>query len=423
MKKKNATVEVVCGFKIREPTPGRFVLQVRRKGLTLHESFASLAAARSRCEQLHIEQTEEGLRAFELPKRDRLDATEALKRLNGRATLAEAVAFWCDHHPDGSAMTLRGLTDTLLADLVRRNCRPRSLSNVRHRLGKLCHDYGERPVCTITAEELDQWLDVRGGGITNRDNFRRAFRAAWNFAKKKGVVTVNPVEAIDRIKGDATMPVHWSADQVAAVLRAAESFQPDIVPALAVMAFAGLRPDETAHLRWEHVNLAERIIRVMPHTSKTRQSRAVTITDNLALWLAPYHRKGGPLAPKPGKLAIWRIRAAMIAQLGEVEVRRRLAQHEGKKGTEIRALKLRWRDMVAEARKTAGDLWPQDVLRHSYATHWLAQHKDLPGLAVLMGNSQDVIMRHYRGLATEGEAAAYWAIEPSKAGVIQLKTA
>ncbi len=382
-----------------------------------------MEAARLRCQQLHNERTQEGLRAFDLPRRARADANEAIALLKGRATILEAVQFWCDHHPDGIATTLRQLVDALLADLTRRHCRPRTMDNVRHRLGKLCHDFGDRPACTITTSDLLQWLEVRGGGPTNTNNFRRSFRSLFNFAIKRGVVTRNPVAAIEPIHSDARMPAHWPAPQVAAVLRAAESFKPSIVPALAVMAFAGLRPDEAYALKWQNVSLTDRIIRVMPETSKTRHARVVEISDNLAAWLIPYQRTTGPLTPKIGVMHRWRIRTVAVVQLGESEVRSRLAKHANMKGTTIRAEGLTWKAIIADARKEAGALWPQDVLRHSYATHWLAMYNDLAKLASLMGNSQDVILAHYKALSTAAEAAAYWNIKPSRTDVIKLASA
>lgn len=423
---KRAKAIKVHGYRIRERRPGCWVLQVRRKGIKpLFETFHSEEAARLRCVQLHREQTRNGLSAFEIDTKDRTDATEAIKILGGRISLADAARFWSMHHPDHSTTTIAELRDQYLADLTRRKCRPRTLQDNRHRLGKLAADYGDRAACTITTAEILQWLELRGGGPVNCDNFRRVFRAAFNFARKRGIMTFNPADAIEAIQADDAMPEHWPASKVETLLRNAQAFAPSVLPYFALQAFAGLRPDEAAGLRWENVNLPERSIRIMPKTSKTRTARIADIPDNLAAWLAAYTGATGKIAPAPSTLTRWRGRLIAAAVLGTDEVRARLARHAGKKGTAIMAEGIGWRSIVADAKgKSNGEAWPQDVLRHSYATHWLPLYHEKAKLAALMGNSPEIIDRHYKALATAKEAAAYFAIMPEKTGrLIEMKRA
>ena len=402
------TVDIVKGFRIREPRPGVFLLQVRRQGIHHCETFTSLEAARLKCEQLDKERVNAGMQAFELSNADRADANKALALLKGRSSLKDAVQFWCEHHPDGGTVAVKDLQTQYIADLVRRNCRPMSISGSRRRLTKFSNDLGDRPACTVTTPEIVEWLDARGGKPVNRDNFRRCIRAMFSFALEHGIVTINTADKVKRTETDEKMPEFWTAETVATMLHAAEMAWTEnqervanlnqkalqagkpvrivghagVVPVLAVMAFAGLRPDEAAHLQWQNVNLAERHIRVMPQTSKIRRARIVEMSPNLAAWLAPYRRDAGPLAPKTMTFRRWRQRVMKKAKL----------EH-----------------------------WPSDVLRHSYATHWLATHNDIAKLASLMGNSPDIILRNYRGLATEKEAHRYWAIKPArKDNVIRL---
>ena len=421
-RKPKLTVEKVHGFSIRQPTPGRFIVHVRRQGMTLHESFATLESARTRCEQLHNERVNEGLRAFEMSAKDREEAKAAKAALAGRATIAEAVKFWMDHHPNGMTVTLSGLAEAWLADLKRRNCRPSTIAGAGRRLKRLERDHGTRPACSITTRDLAAWLEIRGGGLVNRDNFRRCFRACFAYGLRQGIVLHNPVEGIEASKRDARLPDHWTTAQVANLLRAAEAFAPVMVPVLAVMAFAGLRPDEAAAIRWEHVNLSASVLRVLPAGSKTRRARVVDIMPNLSAWLAAHRRDNGTVAPPKQTFRRWRARVAAVAVLGIEAVRERLAKQKGKFGPVAKAERNTWRAIIEDATKAAGGkLWPVDVLRHTYATYWLAEHNDLAKLAVLMGNSQDVILRHYRGLATAAEAKDYWSIRPAEAGkVIRL---
>ncbi len=384
-KKYKRAAANVHGYRIRQTAEHKFVVRVRREGVNIRRAFSTIEDARQYCEHLHREREVHGMKALQMTDATRVDANKALAMLNGRASLAEAVGFWALHHPDGSAITLNELSGQYVEKMRRENLRPRTLSGTKWRLEKLCADLGTKPVCTITSTELANWLDVRGGLPVNRNNSLKVFRSFFNYAVARGIVTQNIAKAVSNSKTDEKMPDFWPHDSILKLMRAAEKLKPDMVPAVAIMAFAGLRPDECFALQWQNVNLADNIIRVMPETSKMRRARVVDIAPNLSAWLAAYVKPAGPVSPPYATFRRWRVVVMKAAGLSE---------------------------------------WPVDVLRHSYATHWLAVHNDVAKLAALMGNSPAIIFRHYRGLATAKEAARYWQIEPQQKGnVIQLQQA
>ncbi len=422
--KAKTTVATVCGIKVRERRPGTFVIQMRRGNQNEFHTYKSLDGAKLKCEQLYNEQVQRGLEAFDLSTADRGQAKDAIKKLSGRATLAEVVAFWLDHHPDGESLPLSDLVAAYLADMEKRKCRPTTITGAKSRLTCLCRDYGGHPVTAITTDNLNEWLDVRAAGV-NRNNYRTAFRAAFAYGIRRKWLNVSPADGLDIDKADAKTPDHWTADRVEELLRAAQAFRPDLVPMLAIMAFAGLRPFEAQRLDWKQVNLSERIIRVLPATTKTRQARAVEITDNLAVWLAPYWKATGAVAPADQAVRRYRVRLAAVAVLGVGAVRARLNRQGGRRGTEIKKERLGWDAIIEDARKVEPELWPVDILRHSYATNWLPIHSDIYKLSEQMGNSPKIVKAHYQGLATAKEAARFWEIMPDKQSgkVIQMKTA
>ena len=58
---------------------------------------------------------------------------------------------------------------------------------------------------------------------------------------------------------------------------------------------------------------------------------------------------------------------------------------------------------------------PDNALRHSYGSYWLAKHKNANELALLMGNSAEMIFRHYRQVVSPNEAERFWSIAPNAA--------
>jgi integrase len=57
--------------------------------------------------------------------------------------------------------------------------------------------------------------------------------------------------------------------------------------------------------------------------------------------------------------------------------------------------------------------WPQNALRHSFATYYLALSQDAAKTAHELGHaSPDMLYKHYRGLSTQAAAKAYFGIFP-----------
>ena len=58
-------------------------------------------------------------------------------------------------------------------------------------------------------------------------------------------------------------------------------------------------------------------------------------------------------------------------------------------------------------------VWDQDIMRHSFASYWLAIHKNAPELADIMGNTVPIIRRQYENTVLDSMASPYWAIQPN----------
>lgn len=113
-------------------------------------------------------------------------------------------------------------------------------------------------------------------------------------------------------------------------------------------------------------------IEVKAKHSKTRRHRLVPIQPNLAHWLSPLRRPAGPM------------------------------------GFSRRAFCAAYKAALIEN-------WKPDVLRHSYGTYRLPILKSAEALALEMGNSPDVIFRHYRRPMAEQQRQEFFAVMPPAA--------
>ena len=159
---------------------------------------------------------------------------------------------------------------------------------------------------------------------------------------------------------------------------------PDVRPFFAIGAFAGLRVAEIKRLDWSRVNLASGFIEVTAGDAKTRQRRLVKIEANLAAWLAPQARKRGPVCGANHRKNMEAARRAAWEKAQELEMDAPGLEH-----------------------------WPDNALRHSYGSYWLAKHKNASELSLAMGNSPEMIFRHYREVVTPDEADRFWSIRPA----------
>ena len=390
-----------------------------KEGDAKRPCFATLKQAKQKCIDVADEIKEKGSAAFDLSDRDRLDAKDALAQVAGRCSLTEACRYWAKYHPDTGATTYDELLKKYRGHLEAQKVRPATLASLS-RLVRVGRSLGKQPVATITSNDLAEWLDGRSFKPTNRNNYRRLLSAFFNYAVSEGIASVNPLDRVPVIRVEAAPVKFWTVEQVGLLLHTAEALKPELVPYLAILALAGLRPAEAEGLLWESVNITEKIIRVEGVTSKTRARRVVPISDNLAAWLVRFRKKTGPVAPKPQSLRRWRERITAATLVPDWQ--ERLAKQKDMKGTDIAQAGLTWEKIITDAKEVRKKLWHADILRHSFASHWLPVHHDENKLAEIMGNSPGIIHRNYRGLVTEEEAAPYWQISPSDAGkIIQLK--
>lgn len=246
------------------------------------------------------------------------------------------------------------------------------LDDIRQRLSRFNEVFGLSSVRTLKAGEIEEWLHGLGLGPVSVNNYRAVIRAFLAYAVKRGYIDTNPIASIDKIRVGDDPPEIFTPAQLAKVLAAASA---NLLPAIAIGAFAGLRASEVLRLEWSAVDLRRGYIHVAARKSKSARRRLVKILPNLAAWLAPY------------------------------------ATAEGKV---FHAQKRAYHDEIAGLVETLGLEWPQNGLRHSFASYHLAKFEDAAQLMLQLGHTTTrLIFEAYRELVTPEAAELYWSIMPA----------
>lgn len=299
------------------------------------------------------------------------DAARAIDILAGRASLEEVARAYVKMYPGEPGETAEETAKKYLEDMERHNAKPESIKDKRVKLGVFCRDHGKVPTASINEALLSEWCRNKGFSVTTAHAYAGAVRTVLNFhlGKKRRM-----------IRQDERLPLTWSVERVKLLFSKAEEIAPDILPAMTLLWFCGLRPHEVLRVEWRHIDLVGKMVNLLPGVSKTRTCRLVDIPDNAVEWLKAYKPAvtEGNVVKSPGM----------------------------------------FRKKRGEVLSAAGiDGWDKDVARHTYATIHYKTFQSVDRTREQLGHFGEsyTFRRHYKGqpITTE-QAAEYWKIMPAK---------
>jgi integrase len=304
---------------------------------------------------------------------------EARKKLakHGK-TIDDAATFYLDYleRIRRCNVTVADLAKEVLEAKRKDGMSPTYIGDLKKRLARFCADFGERSIAGITVEELDNWLRALPGSPKSRANYRANVGVLFSYAARRRMIDNNPIVYTARPKLVDKAPEIFSVNELAALLNAASTRAPEVVPMLALGAFAGLREAEIKRLDWSEVDQRRGHIEIKSSKAKSARRRIVEMQPNLRQWLRPHAAKTGPVVP--------------------VNSRKKL-------------------DLVRKAARLGR--WPQNGLRHGFASYRLAATHDAPRVAAELGHtSPQMLYSTYRELVLPEDAERYWQLAPQTEG-------
>ena len=271
--------------------------------------------------------------------------------------------------------TIEDLIGEYLHSLEARRLSKSYIEATRRRIERFANDHKGEQIGDIGSDEIGTWLYQLQVGERTINHYRAALLQLFNFALKLNLVRSNPVAVVDKVKTKSGEIGILTPKQASGLLIHSS---PEIQAVVAIGLFAGLRRSEIDRMTWEDIHFEKGFLEVKAKNSKSAARRLVEIRPCLRAWLEPLRQPHGKLMPT------------------EMIYRRRLN----------------------DASKAAGIMnWPNNALRHSFASYHLAAFQDASALALEMGHSTTrMIFQHYRALVTTAEALSYWNISPAENG-------
>lgn len=289
-----------------------------------------------------------------------------------RKTVADLVDLWIAYKHDAKFSLLRPVT----------------LQEIGNTGKKIKELWGGLQYQSVTRDHVEKFLGDHPGCYATKKNWQVRLGGFFNWCNAEGWGRGNPAKHIPIVRDPAEAPGTVPVQKVREMLEHAQ-LSPRWLPLvnyLAIGFFAGLRPYELRRLPRSHIELwssAQRGKRGQIYVSvamtKTKTERYVSINETLAAFLEVY------LHEQP------------IYHQNFVKLFTSLRERVGY-------------DFGAEADDEKR--WVPDGIRHTFGSMWQMKHRNISELAEEMGNSPDVIRRHYKRAIRDREVEEFWAIRP-----------
>jgi integrase len=254
--------------------------------------------------------------------------------------------------------------------------RASTYASLKSTLMRFAKSLGARSINSITAEDVESWLDSctvsqgkRKGqkiGKPTRRGYVTDLRTLFNFARAKTRRYCLENPALDVVRpGHEDMPRGiLTVAQCKTLLAWVRKNDPGMMRYVCLTLFGGIRPDEARWITDEHFKGREIVIE--GDTAKGRKRRVVEINTTLRAWLK---------ACPPPKLKNWDRREKKLHAVIQP--------------------------------------WPHDALRHSFCSYRL-MIVGVQKAAREAGHSEQTMLTHYQALVTTAEARKFWALRPGE---------
>ena len=366
----------------------RFVLDAKLCGRRRRQYFSTEKEANRAYQALKSEIKAQGALFARYPEATRIEwmAAHELAK-SGGFTVMDAVRHYADmsgKEAEANAMTVGEAVRAFLRE-KKTIIKPRSYRSLSSTLERFAEPRWNAPLASETRAIVMDWLTTgtKAGGepwsTRTRNGYLIDVKNFFNWCVFEGHLTVSPAGRIRKFRASDEEMIRkeeakkiLTTDEVSRLMAYLRDEEPDMVPRAALLFFAGLRPErEASNITFDDVLMSEGLVHVRGSSAKDRQSRFITMSDNLVEWLE------------------WSMDNGHQLPVGNWD--RRWNEARGNLGL-------------------TGDDWPHDATRHSFASYHLALHGEDSTRKALGHGNFDMLFQHYRTLVKPADAERYYNI-------------
>lgn len=396
-----------------DPKTGKTYFRVRSSdahGKVIQRVFSDVEDAQKYCAELKRSRNQHG-RASAVGS-DEIDALRIWREFVSKEhtagrdvpALRDVIRSAIERFKDGSATpALDDLRQSFIDARERESVSASHLAALKNRLKRFVSYFDKEELAgSVTTEDVEKAIaSMKAGGMSPQTikGVRTAAHGLFQWALDRNLVPSNPITRAKAPKVRQGEVGTITASQLKGLFHTALAVSPRSVPALAVWAFCGVRRAELCRLRFEDLDIKRKELRISAQTAKTGVVRFVPLPDALLAWIEAAKIAG--VAPI-GRLVPRGMKKGPNGQLIPDDSEQKA---EGQLN--------RW---LREIRPKAGlSEWPNNALRHSFASHAAAMYEDFAKVAAWLGHARDprLLVARYRHAVAKGEGEAWFDVLPT----------
>lgn len=374
-------------------------------GARIRKQFRTLEQAKEYAELQYKGKEAEGLDFFKATDEERNQFANLVPKLREAGiSLQEAVDFALPRlRPAGGDKTFSAIVEEMrkskTARLKRGAIRDYSERTFRIQSERIVEEFGEIKAKDLTLDEVQAWLGGVDLAPRTMKNYLNCLSEILRYAIARQYTKDNILDRLtesDRQeiygKSEESEPEILTPLEAERLLNAAlEHPELDLLGAVTLGLFCGLRTEELKKLEWKDVRMDEGFVTVGSTVAKKRRIRNVTLSPTAIKWLTCCQDRTGELT-----------RSSSFSDYHKRFTR--LLKHA--KFTE------QYKDDAGKEKERV--VWKKNSMRHSFGTYHFALYSDSIKTSNELGHKQgdNVLFEHYRALATKKQAEAYFGIVP-----------
>jgi len=375
-----------------------YMIDARKQGTSGKREYRTTKTeAESRAREIAQDYLDDGAEGV------KMDAALRVAALQGQAklfpygkTVGEAVdhflRFLAAEETKAASMTVKFLAESWYeskANDKNKPLRKLTINGIKNCSKILVKEWGNLKITELEERHFEEYLNSLPFSQRRKFNIRSLMSQFYNWCIAKGYAEKNLLKKITITVPERDVEI-FEVDRVQEIMSICEKQFPELMPYHAVCLFAGLRPQEAELLTWEKIHLEERQITVLSATSKMKETRNVPINDTLLCWLNSY--RGDK-------------REFILDQKTKVSQFKKFKIAAGYKRKDKN---------TKQFFNPKGESWTQDIMRHTFASYWLPKFQHRAELAEILGNSLDVIRKHYKQIVKNSDVQKFWQILPEE---------
>ena len=226
----------------------------------------------------------------------------------------------------------------------------------------------------IQAPDIKKFLNVCKVGPRRWNNLRDQIVTLFRYARSQRYLAkdrTTEAEDITKMKVARKTVEMFSPEDLQIIIA---NTRPVWMPWILISAYAGIRTFEVLRMDWSTMRWEQKLIDLPPEVTKVNERRIIPMCDTLIESLLPWRNAQGPVC---------------VDKVPQREIEQIIA-------------KVRKEDPAFK--------WKHNALRHAFGSYRTALTQNVPQVALEMGNSIQMVKRHYLEAKTFDEGLKWFSV-------------